>query len=138
MVPFRGVDFIEFDSLLSEQELMVRQTARRFVDERAIPIIKEHFREARFPMHLIEEMAQLGFFGANLELGLVFALLIAPIYIMVIANMINVHAGYNGLITGTSWIILLAIIINPYCTIIFTNNKTLHTCNLFCNPNRII
>ena len=64
---FRGVDYLLIDSLFSEQELLVRQTARRFVDEEVIPIIKDHFRDATFPKHLIPEMGRLGFFGANLE-----------------------------------------------------------------------
>src|SRR5436853_2558846 len=64
---FRGVDYFAVDSLLSEQELMVRQTARRFADERILPVIRDCFRDARFPTELIPEMAQLGFFGANLE-----------------------------------------------------------------------
>lgn len=54
---------------------------------------------------------QVDFFGFSLELGLLFSLLLAPVYIMVVANLMNVHAGYNGLITGTSWLLLLAIII---------------------------
>jgi len=64
---FRGVDYLLIDSLFSEQELLVRQTARRFVDERVIPTIKENFREATFNRDLIPEMGRLGFFGANLE-----------------------------------------------------------------------
>jgi glutaryl-CoA dehydrogenase len=64
---FRGVDYFCVDSLFSEQELMVRQTARRFADERILPLIRDCYREARFPAELIPEMAQLGFFGANLE-----------------------------------------------------------------------
>ena len=64
---FRGVDYFSVDSLFSEQELMVRQTARRFADERIAPVIRDCFREARFPSALIPEMAELGFFGANLE-----------------------------------------------------------------------
>src|SRR5689334_25343046 len=64
---FRGVDYMHFDSLLSEQELLVRQTARRFVDERAMPLIRDCFRDGRFPIELIPEMAELGFLGANLE-----------------------------------------------------------------------
>ena len=66
MFPFRGVDYLEIDSLFSEEELMVRQTARRFVEERVVPIIEKHNREATFPLHLAAEMAELGFFGANL------------------------------------------------------------------------
>ncbi len=64
---FRGVDYFSIDSLFSEQELLVRQTARRFTDERIAPVIRDCFRDARFPSELIPEMAELGFFGANLE-----------------------------------------------------------------------
>ena len=64
---FRGVDYFSVDSLFSEQELMVRQTARRFTDERILPLIRDCFRDARFPAELIPEMAELGFLGANLE-----------------------------------------------------------------------
>src|ERR671922_2075468 len=64
---FRGVDYFAVDSLFGEQELMVRQTARRFADERILPVIRDCFREARFPKDLIPEMAELGFLGANLE-----------------------------------------------------------------------
>ena len=67
VMAFRGVDFFSIDSLFSEQELLVRQTARRFIDERALPLIRDCFRDARFPSELIPEMAELGFFGANLE-----------------------------------------------------------------------
>jgi glutaryl-CoA dehydrogenase len=66
-VAFRGVDYLLIDSQFSEQELLVRQTARRFVDERFLPIVRDCFRESRFPRELIPEMAQLGFLGANLE-----------------------------------------------------------------------
>jgi glutaryl-CoA dehydrogenase len=66
-MPFQGVDYFAVDSLFSEQELLVRQTARRFADERAVPLMRDCFREARFPRELVSEMAALGFFGANLE-----------------------------------------------------------------------
>lgn len=67
MPRFPGVDYLQFDSLLSEQELMVRQTARQFVDDRVLPLIRDAFNNAVFPHQLISEMAHLGFFGANLE-----------------------------------------------------------------------
>jgi glutaryl-CoA dehydrogenase len=67
MPRFPGVDYIQFDSLLSEQELMVRETARRFVDDRVLPIIRDAFNSGSFPKQLIPEMAHLGFLGANLE-----------------------------------------------------------------------
>ncbi len=64
---FVGVDYLLFDSQLSEQELLVRRTARRFADERAAPLIRDCFRDGRFPTELIAEIAELGFLGANLE-----------------------------------------------------------------------
>jgi glutaryl-CoA dehydrogenase len=66
-MPFRGVDYLLIDSQLSPQELLVRQTARRFADERAIPLLRDAFRNAAFPRELIPEMAELGFLGANIE-----------------------------------------------------------------------
>jgi len=67
MAKFPGVDYLLIDSQLNEQEKMVRQTARQFVDERVIPQIRDCFRDGRFPKELIGEMGKLGFFGANLE-----------------------------------------------------------------------
>jgi len=64
---FRGVDFLEFDSLLTEDELMVRNTARQFVEDNVIPIIEECSREGRFPRELVAPMGELGFFGATIE-----------------------------------------------------------------------
>jgi len=64
---FKGVDYFCVDSLFSEEELMVRQTARRFAEERIAPLIRDCYRDARFPAELIPEMAELGFYGANLE-----------------------------------------------------------------------
>jgi len=67
MARFSGVDYLLIDSLFSEQELLVRQTARQFVEDRVIPIIRDCFNQGRFPKELIPEIAQLGFLGANLE-----------------------------------------------------------------------
>lgn len=67
MAAFRGVDYLLIDSSFSEQELLVRQTARQFVDDRIIPVIRDAWRDGKFPTQLIREMGELGFFGANLE-----------------------------------------------------------------------
>jgi glutaryl-CoA dehydrogenase len=67
MPHFPGVDYLLIDSQFNEQELLVRQTARQFVDDRVIPVIRDCFREGRFPSQLIPEMGRMGFFGANLE-----------------------------------------------------------------------
>ena len=63
MARFPGVDYLQFDSLLNEQELMVRQTARQFVDDQVLPVVREAFNSATFPKQLIPEMGKLGFFG---------------------------------------------------------------------------
>ena len=65
--PFRGVDFIGFDALLNDDERMVRDMARRFIEDQLIPIIEECNREGRFPRELVPQMGELGFFGANLH-----------------------------------------------------------------------
>src|SRR2546421_8431411 len=64
---FRGVDFIEFDALLTDDERLVRDTARRFIEENLIPIIEECNRAGRFPRELVKPMADLGFYGASLK-----------------------------------------------------------------------
>lgn len=63
---FPGVDYLLFDSQLSTGELLVRGTARRFVDERVLPVIRDCYRDGVFPTQLIPELAQLGFLGASL------------------------------------------------------------------------
>jgi glutaryl-CoA dehydrogenase len=67
MFPFHGVDFMEIDSLLSDEEKLVRQTVREFVDKEVLPHIEEWNREGKFPMHLVPQMAELGFYGANMQ-----------------------------------------------------------------------
>src|SRR5579871_2850544 len=67
MPAFAGVDFLDFDSLLNDEELLARKTARQFVDENVIPIIEKHNRESTFPLQLVPKLGELGFFGANLE-----------------------------------------------------------------------
>ncbi|MEM9291406.1 MAG: acyl-CoA dehydrogenase family protein [Acidobacteriota bacterium] len=64
---FHGVDFLSLDSLLSEEERMVRDTVRAFVDDRVLPVIEEHHREGTFPMDLVSEMAALNLFGATID-----------------------------------------------------------------------
>jgi glutaryl-CoA dehydrogenase len=64
---FQGFDFLELDRSLTEEELLVRRTAREFVVANVTPIIEECFREGRFPRELVPLMGELGFYGANLE-----------------------------------------------------------------------
>ena len=66
MDKFKGVDYFNLDSLLSEEEVMVRNTVRAYVDEQIIPIIEKHYREEIFPYHLLKELGKLGLFGITL------------------------------------------------------------------------
>jgi glutaryl-CoA dehydrogenase len=59
-------DFYNIDSQLAEDERAVRDSVRRFVDERVIPIIGQAYVDGRFPREIVPEMAELGVFGANL------------------------------------------------------------------------
>ncbi|MFS8636679.1 MAG: acyl-CoA dehydrogenase family protein [Gemmatimonadota bacterium] len=66
MARFQGVDYFDIDSLLSEEERMVRDTVREWVDDNLLPIIEEAYINRRFPKELIPQMAELGILGANL------------------------------------------------------------------------
>jgi len=63
---FRGTDYYEIDELLSEDERLVRDTARSFVDTEYLPVVTEHFRRGTFPVELSRKIGELGFFGSNL------------------------------------------------------------------------
>src|ERR1700735_1680257 len=67
MPSFPGVDFLDFDSLLSDEEKLARQTPRQFVDDAIMPIIEQYNREGKFPVQLVPQMAELGLFGASLK-----------------------------------------------------------------------
>lgn len=64
---FRGVDYLHIDSLFDDEELLVRQSARQFVEDRVAPLVRDCYRDGRFPAELIKPMADMGFLGANLE-----------------------------------------------------------------------
>lgn len=61
-----SVDYANISSRLSEEQILVQQSAREFVEAEINPIITEHYRNGTFPMALIPKMAELGFLGSNL------------------------------------------------------------------------
>src|SRR5882757_7703533 len=63
----RDLDFFHLDDLLTDEEKMARDTTKRLVDREILPQIEQHFAEETFPRDLIAQMAELGFFGANLK-----------------------------------------------------------------------
>ncbi len=54
------------------------------------------------------------FYFIKIDLGLIYTFIIAPMYIMVVANLINMHSGYNGLSCGLSYILVSFIMIRVY------------------------
>jgi glutaryl-CoA dehydrogenase len=66
MAKFQGVDYFDADALLSEEERLIRDTVRQWVDDQLLPVIEEAYIQRRFPRDLVPQMAELGMFGANL------------------------------------------------------------------------
>jgi glutaryl-CoA dehydrogenase len=66
MSGFQGVDYYHLSDLLSEDEVLVRNTVREFIDDRVLPTIEKHYEDGVFPIHLVPQMAELGLFGSTL------------------------------------------------------------------------
>ena len=66
MARFEGIDFYNLDALFSEEERMVRDTIRSWVEDRLMPIIGDAYIQRKFPVELIPEFGELGVLGANL------------------------------------------------------------------------
>jgi len=66
MAKFSGIDYLNSDLLLCEDELLVRETVRAFVDNEIIPQMVNHNRAATFPIYVIPKMAELGLLGPTL------------------------------------------------------------------------
>jgi len=62
-----GPDFFQIEGLLTEQEIDFRNRVKQFVDEKCMPVIVEHFDKGTFPLDLVPQMAELGFFGVHME-----------------------------------------------------------------------
>ena len=67
MAGFQQLDFWQLEDQYSEDEKMVRDTVRQFVQDQVLPTIEHHFREGSFPKEIVPEMAEMGLLGANLE-----------------------------------------------------------------------
>ena len=67
MAKFQGTDFYQIDDLLSDEERLIRQTVREFVDEEVMPVIRDHYRDGTFPIQLIAQLGKLGLLGSNLQ-----------------------------------------------------------------------
>lgn len=66
MSTFKGIDYFDIESLLTEEERMVRDSVREFVEEKVLPVIEQHYLDGTFPMDLIPQLGELGVFGLTL------------------------------------------------------------------------
>lgn len=62
---FEGVDYFDVESLLSEDEILVRNSVREFVSKEVVPIVEKHYRNGTFPIDLVPKMAELGLLGTT-------------------------------------------------------------------------
>lgn len=67
MGPYEPADFYNFDELLTDEQRLIRQTVRRFVTEKVLPIIERHNRAGTFPLELVPQIAELGMLGCNIH-----------------------------------------------------------------------
>lgn len=67
MATYESLNYMNFDKLLSEEELMVRNTVRDFVSEEVIPTLQAANREEKFPTQLISRFGEMGLLGCNIE-----------------------------------------------------------------------
>ena len=61
------MDLYDIRSELSEDEIMVKDSVGRFVDDKVIPLMRDAFEKHEFPRHLIGEVAELGLLGTSIE-----------------------------------------------------------------------
>ncbi len=66
MAKFRGVDYFNLDEVFEQDEILVRDTVREFVEDNVIPVIEKHNRECTFPKDIVPKMGELGLLGASL------------------------------------------------------------------------
>ncbi|MEV7135258.1 acyl-CoA dehydrogenase family protein [Arthrobacter sp. NPDC093128] len=62
-----AIDYLNIDSLLTQQEIDLRSQVRQFVDDRIRPNIKSWYEDAVFPQDLVKEMGSLGLLGMHLK-----------------------------------------------------------------------
>jgi glutaryl-CoA dehydrogenase len=62
-MPYQPIDYYEIDELYTDEEKLVRSSVREFIETDLLPIIEKHYFDGKFPLHLVEKMADLGLFG---------------------------------------------------------------------------
>ena len=108
MQPYRGIDLLDIESQLTDDERQVRDTVRAFVETEALPAVVPHFREGTFPMELVPRMGGLGLFGAHLE-GYGCAGLGPVAYGLIMQELERADSGYRSFVSVQSSLVMTAI-----------------------------
>lgn len=67
MAAYESLNYMNLDKLLTEDELMVRQTIRDFVEDEVLPTLQEANRSESFPKHLIPRFGEMGVLGSTIQ-----------------------------------------------------------------------
>ena len=67
MQAFRGVDYYGFEALLTEEQRMIRDTIRDWVEGEFLPVVAQHHRDGTFPVAVAKPLGEMGVFGATLK-----------------------------------------------------------------------
>jgi glutaryl-CoA dehydrogenase len=67
MEKFRGVDYYGIDDLLTEEQRMMRDAVRDWVEAKFLPVVSQHHRDGTFPIELARDLGEMGVFGATLK-----------------------------------------------------------------------
>src|SRR5215467_12905448 len=66
MSDYRGVDYYGIEALLSEEQRMVRDAVREWVEKEFVPIVSQHHRDGTFPIEVAKKLGEMGVLGATL------------------------------------------------------------------------
>ena len=103
---FDWADPLQLDPLLTGDERMVRESARRFCDEQLSPRVRDDFRHERFDRAMMRGMGELGFFGATLPEGEGGAGLSHVAYGLIARELERVDSGYRSLLSVQSSLVM--------------------------------
>ena len=106
--PYRGIDLLDIESQLTDDERQVRDTIRAFVETEAMPAVVPHFRDGTFPLALIPRMGELGIFGAHIE-GYGCAGLGSVAYGLIMQELERADSGYRSFASVQSSLAMTAI-----------------------------
>jgi len=102
---FNWQDPLLLEEELSEEEKMVRDSARDYAQEKLLPRVREAFREERFDREIMNEMGKLGFLGATIH-GYGCAGVSYVCYGLVAREVERVDSGYRSVLSVQSSLVM--------------------------------